>query len=468
MNKLMLWIFSSMFLLLSIVIIYYWRDIQYDPSSLDLVSYFFILPILLSLIILAPYFIYQAYRAYIRRKKQQNQALLEQQLNKAQTSHESKFKQIQWFNLNVFSSSVCHAWGENASIIDGLKKFKSPELDYNLENSYGLAILSYRIQTLDHILAFEPEDDEQNEKDEAGRLARIKALIQQQLEQQTETLMKVAEHLKRSALFYDRELAYQYRMHPAWSNSDAPDTADNQNISIEQVSRLNRINVHILLSNQVLHVWDEYSSREILLNFMQSLGIISQQVHLQHHYIAQQSAYEDWLKLLHQISEQTEEFSFIVNVDSEIDQTFLDEKMWLMNDYLPAEFASSWCVAAEDVKINDIDAIKQLKVASNVDNLLTCLNQVMPEHANQSHQERPFVLVLDDAMNIKSIKKNNQTFLPALIEPHHCIYTKPILGHTQQLAKIFGFMLGMHLPEELTSMIYSADQALTHAFFKPM
>ena len=467
MNKLMLWIFSSMFLLLSIVIIYYWRDIQYDPSSLDLVSYFFILPILLSLIILAPYFIYQAYRAYIRRKKQQNQALLEQQLNKAQTSHESKVEGIQWFNLNVFSSSVCHAWGENASIIDGLTKFKSPELDYNLENSYGLAILSYRIQTLDHILAFEPEDDEQHEKDEAGRLARIKALIQQQLKQQSETLMQVAEHLKWSALFYDRELAYQYRMHPAWSNSDAPDTND-KDISIEQVSRLNRINVHILLSNQVLHVWDEYSSREILLNFMQSLGIISQQVHLQHHYIAQQSAYEDWLKLLHQISEQTEEFSFIVNIDSEIDQTFLDEKMWLMDDYLPAEFASSWCVAAEDVKINDIDAIKQLKVASNVDNLLTCLNQVMPEHANQSRQERPFVLVLDDAMDIKSIKKNNQIFLPALIEPHHCIYTKPILGHTQQLAKIFGFMLGMHLPEELNSMIYSADQALTHAFFKPM
>ncbi|MGC3820307.1 hypothetical protein [Acinetobacter sp. G11] len=467
MNKLILRIFSSMFLLLGIVIIYYWRDIQYDPSSLDLVSYFFILPILLSLIILAPYFIYQAYRAYIRRKKQQNQALLEQQLNKAQTSHESKFKQIQWFNLNVFSSSVCHAWGENTSIIDGLKKFKSPELDPNLENSYGLAILSYRIQTLDHMLVFGPEDNDQHKKDKAGRLARIKALIQQQLEQQTEILMQVAEHLKRSALFYDRKLAYQYRIHPAWSNTDAPDTND-KDISIEQVPRLNRLNVHILLSNNVLHVWDEYSSRETLLNFMQSLGIISQQVHLQHHYIAQQSAYDDWLKLLHQISKQTEEFSFIINVDSEIDQTFLDEKMWLMDDYLPAEFASSWCVAAEDVKINDIDAIKQLKVASNVDNLLTCLNQVMPEHIDQPPQERPFVLVLDEATDIKSIKKNNQTFLPALIEPHHCIYTKPILGHTQQLAKIFGFMLGMHLPEELTSMIYSADQALTHAFFKPM
>ena len=220
---------------------------------------------------------------------------------------------------------MCHAWGENTTIIDGLKKFKSPELDPHLENSYGLAVLSYRIQMLDHILKL--EENEQNEEDKVGRLARIKALIQQQLEQQNETLMQVAEHLKRSALFYDSELAYQYRMHPGWSNTDTSGRdADEQCISIKPVPRLNRLNIHILLSDNVLHVWDEYSSREMLSNFMQSLGTISQQIHLQHHYIAQQSAYTDWLNLLDQISKQSQEFSLIMNVDSEIDQTFLDEK----------------------------------------------------------------------------------------------------------------------------------------------
>lgn len=98
MNKLMLGTFSSIFLLLSMVIIYYWRDIQYDPSALDLVSYFFILPVLLSLILLAPYFIYQA---YIRRQEQQNRTLLEQQqLNKAQADKEPKIEEIKWLNLN--------------------------------------------------------------------------------------------------------------------------------------------------------------------------------------------------------------------------------------------------------------------------------------------------------------------------------------------------------------------------------
>lgn len=365
---------------------------------------------------------------------------------------------------------MCHAWGENTTIIDALRKFKSPELDYNLANIYGFPVLSYRIHTLDHVLTL--QEDDQNEEDEKGRLTRIKALIQQQLEQQIEILWQVAKHLKRSALFYDSELAYQYRMHPAWSNTNAPDTDDHQGICIEQVPRLNRFNVHILLSNNVLHIWDEYLSRENLLNFMQSLGIFSQHVNLQHHYIAQQSAYDDWLKLLQQISKQSEEFSLIINADSEIDQAFLDEKMWGRDDYLPAEFTSSWCVAAEDVKITDIEAIKTLKVASNVDSLLTCLNQIMPEHTDRSNPEQPFVLVLDDVTDINSIKKNylqaHQACLPTFIEPQHCIYIQPILGHTQQLAKIFGFMLGMHLSEQSTSMICSADRALTYAFFKPL
>lgn len=460
--KLVLGTFGSIFLLFSMVIIYYWRDVQYEPSALDLLSYFFILPVIFSIILLAPYFIYKAYQAYRRDKKQQHQTLLEQPLNKVQTGKGQEVKEIQWFNLNIFSSSACHAWGENETIIDGLKNFKSPELDDRLENNYGLAVLSYRIQKLDYIV--ELQDDDSNEKDEAARLVRIKVLIQQQLEQQTETLMQVAEHLKHSALFYDHELAYQYRMHPEWNNTDTPNNDGDQEILIEQVPRLNRLNIHILLSDNVLEVWDEYLSQEMLLDFMQSLGMISQQIHLQHHYLAQQNAYADWLKLLDQISQQNDEFSLIINVDSEIDQTFLDEKMWLMDDYLSAEFASSWCVAAKGVKINNLEAIKVLKVAGNVDDLLTCLNQIMPNHADQTEQEQPFVLILDDATDIKNIKKNNQRFVPALIEPHHFLYTKPILGHTQQLAKIFGFMLGMHLPEEMTSMIYSTDQALTHAF----
>ncbi|TCB58545.1 hypothetical protein [Acinetobacter terrae] len=464
MIKLILGTFSSIFLIVSIAIIYYWRDVQYDPSSMDLLSYFIVLPLVLSLILLSPYLIYQAYNAYKKRKQRREIALL-QQSNKEIPETNEKVEDIKWLNLNIFSSSVFSAFGENESIINALKNFKSPELDQHLTNGYGLPVLSYRIKDLDNIL--EQQDDDSDIKEKQGRLQRIQALIQHQLEQQSEILSQVAEHLKQSAFFYDSELAYQYRMHLAWIDpDDQASEEDDQEIQIEQVPRLNRLNIHILLSDNVLNVWDEHFSQEMLLNFMQSLGIISQQIHIEHHFMNQQSSYKNWLNLLDHISTQSHEISLVINVDSEIDQELLDEKMWRSNDYLAAEFASSWCVGAHDVKINQLEAIQILKIALNVHDLANCVNETMPNYTEQIQQEQPFVLVLDDATDSKVIKKTNQIFAPTLIETHHFLYIKQSFGHTLSLAKIFGFMLGMHLPEELAAMIYSTNQASTHAFFQ--
>lgn len=93
-----------------------------------------------------------------------------------------------------FSSFALSAFGEDDAIIDELKNFKSPELDHSLTNNYGLPVLSYRITALDEQLDADSTIEE-------GRTARIKALIQQQLEQQCEILYSIAEHLKQSAFF---------------------------------------------------------------------------------------------------------------------------------------------------------------------------------------------------------------------------------------------------------------------------
>lgn len=77
---------------------------------------------------------------------------------------------------------------------------------------------------------------------------------------------------------------------------------------------------------------------------------------------------------------------------------------------------------------------------------------------------QPFVLMLDDITDIQTMKKLNQTFDRSGIESHHFIHTKQSFGHTQHLAKVFGFMLSMHLPDELMAMIYSTDQLSTHCF----
>ena len=468
MIKLLIGTFSSSFILISMAIIYYWRDIQYDPSSIDLIAYFILLPALFSLILLSPYLIYRAYQYQKKRKETQQQARLQQQKSDQLEREKNNVKTdvTQWLSFNVFSSFAVSAFGENETILEQMKKFRSPELDTNLTNAYGLPVLSYRITALDDDLQQSQYDDD-IDLDHA-RIQRIKALIQQQLEQQTEILWQVAEHLKKSALFYDVELAYQYRIHPAWVISDDQkgDQYENFEPKIEQVSRLNCLNIHVLLADNLFPIWDEPSSREVLLQFMQSLGILSQQIQIKHHFIAQQSSYQDWLKLLEQISTQPHEVSLVINVDSEIDQAWLDEQMWLTEHYLAAEFASSWCIAAQNVQINHIEVMKTLKVALNADDLSNFFYQMIPSHVEQTEQADPFVLMLDDATDIKVIKKTTQVFAQTSVDTHHFLYPKQSFGDTQSLAKIFSFMLGMHLSEELTVMVYSADQASTYAFFQ--
>ena len=459
MIKLILAVFSSIFILVSAALIYYWRDIQYDPSAMDLFSYFILLPLVLSFILLSPYLIYQAYQSY-KKHKQQQALRLQQQATPQVVEQKQDVVAVKWLNLNLFSSFALSAFGEDDAIIDELKNFKSPELDHSLTNNYGLPVLSYRITALDEQLDADSTIEE-------GRTARIKALIQQQLEQQCEILYNIAEHLKQSAFFYDSEIAYQYRMHPAWIDanyqSDDPDHVEQQ---AQQVPRLNQLNIHLLLPYNLLLLWDEHSAQAMLQDFMQTLGVVSQQVNIQHHFIEQANAYSDWLALLDEISTQTEQVSVLINVDSEIDQDVLDEKMWQTDHYVAAEFASSWCIAAPDVKIQQAEAIKQLKIALNVQDLSACLSHGAPDSVDAIEQEQPFVLLLDEATEIKVIKQTNQTFAATLIESHHFLHSKPIFGDTQALAKIGGFMLGPHLSTQNTAMIYSTDQASTHAFFQ--
>ncbi|WP_204348137.1 hypothetical protein, partial [Stenotrophomonas maltophilia] len=80
--------------------------------------------------------------------------------------------------------------GENETIIEEIQNFKSPELDEQLLNSYGLPLLSYRIKDLAET------NDEDIQYAASPRQVRIMSLIRQQLEQNIENLYRLAEHLK--------------------------------------------------------------------------------------------------------------------------------------------------------------------------------------------------------------------------------------------------------------------------------
>ena len=196
----------ALILITSSLVIYYWRDVQYDPTGMDMLQFFILLPVCAGLLLLSPWLIYTSLKAYQTGKAQKLEAAKnkEQHLQQQSELEKNKEKPVEELTLKVYSSAAIHSFGENQDIIDAMQAFKSPELDETLANHYGLPILSYRIRSLDELL---PEAEE-NDTLHSMRVQRINLLIQQQMEQHSESLYHIATHLRKSAMFYDAETAY--------------------------------------------------------------------------------------------------------------------------------------------------------------------------------------------------------------------------------------------------------------------
>src|SRR5690606_37309838 len=146
------------FIVLSVIntalVIYYWRDTQYDPSNIDFLLYFGILPLLICLLLLTPYSIYKAVKFYKQRQQEQKDRA-HKSLQAQQQELENKeelYQAIEDYTLNIFSAVAWHSFDENAEILQHMKQFKSPELDSELLNRFGLPILTYRIHAVDRLL----------------------------------------------------------------------------------------------------------------------------------------------------------------------------------------------------------------------------------------------------------------------------------------------------------------------------
>lgn len=455
MIKIILGTLFSVLLVTITVVIFYWRDIKYDPSGSDFAIFFGVIPVAITLLILTPIFIKKTYQR--QQEKKEIQKVEEQQRVEQQASIQEEVKEsIHWVELNVLSATSLSALAENEAHIAQLKEAASPELDPQLLNAYGLPILSYRIQDMDD--SFEDEDEISHL---SQRQQRISALIRQQLEQNAETLYQIAMHLKNSAMFYDTKLAHEYRMHPAWIDPNTEYQDDAVEHVAEAVPRLNRLNIHIILPENLFHVWDESAGRELISQYLNELGIISQQFDTEYHYWGETTAYQDWIKLLKRTQTLDADVSWFIAVDSEIDQETIDDRTWMTEKYIPSEYISSCFLTAKPVQVQHLAVEKTLRIALNSDQASNILKELNLEEASQYESEQPFVLVLDDPTEIKSLKKLEKNFENTPIEAHHYMYSKNSLGHTQPLSKIFGFMLSLHLGDDSFGYVYSADHQQT-------
>lgn len=465
MVKMILAVLLSVFIIVATIVVLYWRDTGHDPSAQDLLIFLGLLPFALSLLILMPFFIRKWYRENQEKKAQIETAQQNQPVEVQQKPVES----VERIELNLWATTAYSALGEDDQIWQGLKDFKSPELDAKLQNGYGLPILSYRIKDLDEVIESDADNaEEQLDYGLSQRQVRIQALIQHQLEKNAEHLWSIAEHLKQSALFYEGQLAHEYRMHPAWidptiQSEDEPESERN----LEQMARLNQLNIHLILAEDLLHTLDESSTQEKVAEFLNELGIIPQKFHVEFHYWGKETAYKQWMDLLKQVSQAEQTLSLVIVADSDIDQDSIDEKTWMSEHYLPSEFVASCCIAATSVSLNQMTPQKVIKIALNEHHLFNTLEQLQSQALEQFDQEQPFVMQLDDATDIKVIKRLEQNFSDTPIEQHHYVFMKQSVGQTENLAKIFGFMLAMHVPDELVALVYSCDQPQTQTLIQP-
>lgn len=452
MIKMIFGVFISIFFIVTAVVVFYWRDTQHDPTTQDMLLFFGLLPLAISTVIVMPFYLKKWYQ------ESQEQKLKVQQAQAQEPELEVKElppEKIEWIHLNVFSANTYSALGEDQAIWDELKNFKSPELDQKLLNGYGLPILSYRIADLDDQQDADEQDDFSHKNQ---RQLRIEALIKHQLEQNTQTLWAIAEHLKQSALFYEAQMAHEYRMHPAWIDPNVNvDQLESAERSVSQVAKLTRLNMHVILAEDLLHVWDEQATQEMIAAFLDELGIIQQKFHVELHYWGRETAYKEWMDLLQHSQKLDDMVSMVIVVDSEIDQDTVDEKTWMSDQYIPSEFVGSCCIAKSSVLINDLVPQKTIKIALNEGQLLNSLEQLEQQALAQYEQDQPFVVQLDDITDLRVLKRIEKNFGSTPIEQHHYLYMKSSVGQTEHVAKIFGFMLALQAPDELMAMVYCCD-----------
>lgn len=454
-----------LFIINSSLIIYYWRDTQYDPSNIDFLLYFGILPLLICLLLLTPYFIYKALKSYKQRQQEQKDRA-HKSLQAQQQELENKeelYQAIENYKLNIFSAAAWHSFGKNAEILQHMKQFKSPELDSELLNRFSLPILTYRIHAVDRLLE---ENGTSEEMLPTLQEQRIQQLIQQQLEQHEESLSLISEQLKRSALFYDHELAYEYRMHPGWIQENYCEDEGNIASNLIAVSRLNRLNLHILLADHMTGEWSDLYQEQLIGQIQQKYALLPAQIHINFHFLPADHAYSALLELLQEISGQSHEISLIIMADSEIDQDCLDQQFWQNEEYIAAEYTASWCLSAHDLEVEGMMPSRILTLSKYVTDLYAYLGQNQVDLSSQMEQAYPFLVLLDDTTQPKIMKKIQEKFTNIDFEPEHTIYPQSYLGHTQYLAAVFAAMLSSHLYCNVVTISYSTQQESSYLCFK--
>ena len=91
MIKIILGTLVSTILLVSVIVVFYWRDIKYDPNGQDFLIFFGVIPAAITLLILSPMLIKKIYQS--RQEKKEQQRIEAEQRSEQQQTTEAKVEE---------------------------------------------------------------------------------------------------------------------------------------------------------------------------------------------------------------------------------------------------------------------------------------------------------------------------------------------------------------------------------------
>lgn len=457
MLKIILSTVLSIFTATALLMVFYWRDLHFDPTAKDILIYFLWIPLGISCLVLMPYLAWKWYQ----HKKQKEEIVQNEAQNAVEANEPLPKTEVEQIELNIYSASLLSQLGSNEELVAKIAKGVAPDLDKDLIGHDGERLLSYRIDETYF------EDVAEQHLDVLPLQVRMMNLITAHFKENRNIFSSIAKQLKESALFYDTQLAYQYKMHPAWIGEDYDASEDIEEPIAEKVQKLDQLNLLMLLPSTLQHSWNELATTEMCESYLDELGILSEQINIEYHYCSERSAYHKLVELCQSNTQDLSEISFILAVESEIDQDTLDGVMSVGADYIPSEFIGSCCISSASIVFENIPVLKQVFIQLEQKDLAQTLSTFHLTDLSQYEEDEPFVIIPDDMRTPKANKKVIKNFESTPIEIHHLIYTKFSLGSTEQLSKVFGFLAGLHIPHTLTGFFYSLDLPEVQVVIKP-
>ncbi len=451
-------ILSVVLIIVSSMTVFYWRDTGFEPAVMDLVKFLILVPVGITCILLTPYMVRSFLQSQNEKKKKTEETAT---VDKEQNIPEQVSKPDQ-YDFNIYSASAWHAFGENTEIHEGLKRMVSPELHSQLLNEKGLPILSYAIKS--------PELDHDSDDAEMELRHRLITFIEHQLSHNADVLSTVVEQLKKSARHYHIQPSYQYKLHAGWYSEDvtAEDPDDFQDeIPDDGISRLDRLSIHIILNETVTTWCSEDIFREKIEQFFEHYELESSRLELKFHYLNALDSQQKWFDLLKDIHRQQYSVSFLLCLDSDMDQRILDEKTWIDTDYIPSEFITASLLAPSTQEVEALKISAKLRVKEFAESLKNTVADAELLSMDDTELLDVQFFILNDMISAAKARQFNRFIADSALEPEQFIYTRQGLGSTQELSIIFGFMVGI-LPGNQASVLYSTEFEKNAVIIKPI